>query len=165
MSDFDDAQAFYHPLSDQPAPLYIPDAWTAEHVGLRLVEAFQTLEALPVKAGGRSAWPVYPYEPDDIDAQKEQRQKEQEARRGRADAQRMRSNPTTEAISHMNRCFDWLWILDHQAPGSTRTVVAWATHEAREFDSEGDRRLELKAARLGLELVADQLNIRREAVF
>jgi hypothetical protein len=164
MVDFDDA-TFFDPLRGRDEELRTPDCWTPEHVGLRLVEAFQTLEALPEKRGGSSAWPPYPYEQEDIEAQNEQREQESANRRGRNDGPRQRIAPSMQAITHMHRAIDWLWLLEHHSPGSARRVVHWATSESRNYNPTGRVRLELKDARAGLTRLANHLNIRREAVF
>ncbi|MDB5596235.1 MAG: hypothetical protein JWM36_3196 [Hyphomicrobiales bacterium] len=164
MDDFEDG-AFFDPLRGRDEEVRVPNCWTPEHVGLRLVEAFQTLNALPEKQGGSSAWPPYPYEQEDIEAQREQREKEAATRRGRGDGPRQRIAPSMQSITQMQRAFDWLWILDHQSPGSARRVVHWASSESQSFNPVGRVRLELKDARMGLSLIASHLDIRREPVF
>jgi hypothetical protein len=59
----------WHPLSGHQAPEYIPPTWDGPHAGLRLIQAFKTLRAIPVANGPRfksGSWAPHPMEWIDI---------------------------------------------------------------------------------------------------
>jgi hypothetical protein len=59
------AEERWNPLEFQTAPEYVPNMWDGPHCGVRLVQAFKTLSALPTANGPRfnsGYWPKHPME-------------------------------------------------------------------------------------------------------
>ena len=59
------AEDRWNPLEHVSAPEYVPSLWDGPHCGVRLVQAFKTLSAIPVAKGPSSRsgyWPRHPME-------------------------------------------------------------------------------------------------------
>lgn len=55
-----DAANDWHPLDGVPAPDYVPERWTPEHVQLRMIRAYETVHLIVSRPGPGSArgfWP------------------------------------------------------------------------------------------------------------
>ena len=103
----------------------LPSVWTGEHVGLRLVEAMQTLRLLPsVCRATSSAWPPYLYEFDDLVEQ----HKQGELERTQKIQNRTRVLPSLNEISRMETVI-W-WPMHFLMFGSPQLVeaVMWLSH-------------------------------------
>ena len=150
-----------------------PATWTAEHVGLRLVEAMRTLDRLPRPRGPRAPgnhWPQHRLEWADRLAQAELPEAE---RRERAGAQlcEIALRPSGAAIDRMDHALEWLRALRALEPELAITVTLWAHRLAR---GRSMRRLcrergwtpqaFYKRRRLALEAIADALRRRGEPV-
>ncbi|WP_028164092.1 hypothetical protein [Bradyrhizobium elkanii] len=112
----------FDPLDEQPM---LPSVWTGEHVGLRLVEAMQTLRLLPGEGlGSRSAWPPYLYEFDDLVEQ----QRQGELERTQQIQNRTRVSPSLTEISRMELVIWWpMHFLMFGAPHLVESVM-WLSH-------------------------------------
>jgi hypothetical protein len=83
----------------------LPVVWDADHVGLRLTEAFRTLRLLPAPRpnGYGRAWPAYTYEFADLLAQQEQGELERTQRLQNS----VRPSPSLSEITAMERALAW----------------------------------------------------------
>lgn len=121
-------------LDDQPLePAVVPERWTAEHVGARLVEAMATLDRLPRPRGPRAPgnhWPRHRLEWADQIAQSELPEAE---RRERAAARlsELALRPSGAAIDRMDRALDWLRDLRAQNPDLALIATLWAHRAAK----------------------------------
>jgi hypothetical protein len=111
----------FDPLDDPALPM----VWTGEHVGLRLVEAMQTLRLLPGGSGGTmSTWPSYLYEFDDLVEQ----QKQGELERTQKIQNRTRISPSLNEISRMELVIWWpMHFLMLSSPRLVEAVM-WVSH-------------------------------------
>ena len=110
----------------------VPPAWTAEHVGLRLVEAFRTLDRMPRAKGPRQPgnhWPRTRLEWADRLAQAELPEAERRAREALHNALALR--PSGREIDQMDRALDWLRDLRAVDPGLALVTSLWALRTAR----------------------------------
>ena len=110
----------------------LPPDWTPEHVALRLVEAFRTLDRMPRVAGPRQAgnhWPRHRMEWADHLAQAEL----PEAERRERDALRnaLAARPDGAAIARMDAALEWLRDLRGIDPGLALVTSLWALRAAR----------------------------------
>lgn len=159
----------WHPLDGAPAPEYVPPQWDGPHVGLRLIQAFKTLAAMPNRTltGIGSYWPEYWHDWADLLAREEmeQAQKEQEAR----SQNRVRIRPTAQEVSRMETAIVWPGRYLGSMPQVSRVVQRVAVARSRELDiGYVARRLrrnpkQVRAEnRLGLDVIAEGL--RRDVV-
>ncbi len=109
-----------------------PDAWTSDHVALRLVEAFRVLDAMPRVSGPRQTgnhWPRHRVEWADQIAQAELPEAERRARSERRTAQLLR--PGAAEIARMDAALEWLRELRGHDPGLALVTSLWALRAAR----------------------------------
>lgn len=110
----------------------LPPAWTAEHVGQRLVDAMRTLDRLPRVKGPRAAgnhWMPTQLEWADRLAQAELPEAERREREERRNSLALR--PSGAAIDRMDRALDWLRELRDRDPGLALVTSLWALRAAR----------------------------------
>ena len=117
---------------DAPDDPSLPPLWTPEHVALRLVEAFRTLDKMPRPRGPRAAgnhWPAHRLEWADHVSQAELPDAERRDRDAKRNALAFR--PSGTAIAQMDVALDWLRALrDHQA-NLALVMSFWALRAAR----------------------------------
>ena len=110
------------------APLEIPRAWGGAHVGVRLVEGFETLLALPGVGMRRAAgfWPRYNYEWEDLLAQQEQEADEKNKQQHAQN--RVRLSPSVAEITNMETALAWPanYLRDFPALMRATNAVAFA---------------------------------------
>jgi hypothetical protein len=141
----------WHPLDGVSAPEYVPEAWIGPHVGLRLVEAFKTLAALPAHFGPQlphNFWPrYYRHEWEDLLAQQEAAQEDKQLR---AEAfNRARIMPSRRDVGHMEIALVWPARYLRTRPIVMRVVQCVACWRARGVETEHiARRLRQGAARV-----------------
>jgi hypothetical protein len=160
----------WHPLSGHKAPEYVPPFWIGPHVGLRLVEAFRTLQNMPINgvpSGFVNSWPEYRYSWTDELAQagadQEQQQSEAKARNY------TKINPSAQAIARMEQAIVWPARYLAGVPQLLRTVgpgvIAKSRNRPLTYAAERLRmpaRLFRRWYHEGLDLIAEGL--RRNAV-
>jgi hypothetical protein len=150
-----------------------PERWSADHVALRLVEAFRTLDRMPKVKGPRQAgnhWPRHRLEWADQLAQAELPAAE---RRERADRQNLLAlRPDGAAIARMDRALEWLRDLRAIDPGLALVTSFWALRAARRRSVRALCREKgwvpatfYKLRGRALATLADELNRRGVAVF
>ena len=82
----------------------IPATWNGPHVGRRLADAMRTLALLPMGCGsGRTVWPAYCYEWDDLLAQ----QAQGELERTQQLQNRIRLLPSSRELQRMEAAICW----------------------------------------------------------
>ena len=111
----------------------VPDRWTPHHVGVRLVDAFKTLERTPRVPGPRepgAAWPSYQYDWADRLAQAEQTATERKDRE-RQQNNNVRIRPSAVELQQMDAAFDWLRQLREFDEGFAVQLVAWTVRSAK----------------------------------
>jgi hypothetical protein len=109
-----------------------PPRWTADHVAVRLVDAFRTLDRMPRPKGPRAAgnhWPAHRLEWADQVAQAELPDAERRARDARRNALAFR--PCGLEIARMDLALDWLRALRAHDPDMAAMVSVWALRAAR----------------------------------
>lgn len=133
--------------------------WNADMVGERMIEAFETLRAIP-SSGGGSAWPaaiIYTF--DDKTFQEETRDKKAWA------WTRVKPSPSPQAISRMNDCLEWpnRYLRNHE--GASRCLLLWAITRAYRRSIEKKLRARRwsrstfeRKRREGCQLIANGLN-------
>ena len=110
----------------------LPAAWTQEHVAMRLVEAFRTLDKMPRVKGPRQAgnhWPQHRLEWADHLAQAELPAAERRERDARRNVLAFR--PDGAAIARMDVVLDWLRDLRAVDPDLALLLSLWALRAAR----------------------------------
>lgn len=164
-------------LADAPkepaAPALLLSSWTPEHVALRLVEAFRTLDLMPRVESPRQTgnhWPRHRIEWADRLAQAELPEAERREREARRNEQAFR--PSGAAIARMDTALDWLRDLRAIDPGLALVTSLWALRAARRRSLRALCRekgwapatfYKLRARALGQ--LASSLNARGVAVF
>lgn len=134
-------------LVDRPR---LPAAWTAAHVGVRLIEAHKVLERSPASIwpkGFGAAWPLYKVEAS-------------EELVAPGEARRPRGAPSAEAVARMNEAILWPMQFLANRPGAAADVNFWAQDaawEQMEFDARS-------APWDLLQVIADCLNAAKEPV-
>jgi hypothetical protein len=167
------AEDRWNPLEHITAAEYIPPVWIGAHAGLRLVQAFKTLSAIPVANGPRfksGYWAPYPMEAIDIVAKEYEYLNDfGQAREAAQQWARTRHRATPEEVSRMEAALSWPARYLHTRPLVCRLVLAVA--QLRSIGWESDRiarRLHKPAAvarrvnRTGLDEIA--AGLRRDAV-
>ena len=158
---------------DDEATTRPPERWTPEHVALRLVEAFRTLDRMPRVKGPRQAgnhWPQHRLEWADQLAQAELPAAE---RRERADRQHLLAlRPDGVAITRMDTALEWLRDLRAIDSGLALVTSFWALRAARRRSVRALCREKgwvpatfYKLRGRALARLADELNRRGVAVF
>lgn len=113
----------------------LPPQWSGPHVGLRLVDGFETLRAMPLgdhKSSAGSAWPSYMYEFDDLLAQ----QKQGELERTMRAQNRTRVSPSVREITRaIEVCYWPTKYLSHEHLHLCEAVNAVAFAHALGFDA------------------------------
>ena len=93
------------------APEYIPPRWDGPHTGLRLIQAFKTLSAIPVANGPRfksTWWPHAPMEWIDIKAKEHEYLNDlDQAREAARQWARTRHRASPEEVSRMEAALSW----------------------------------------------------------
>jgi hypothetical protein len=170
------AEERWNPLEHVSAAEYVPGVWDGPHCGVRLVQAFKTLAALPTANGPRfnsGFWPKHPMEWIDIVAKEHEFLNDygQAAEAARQWA-RTRHRCTPEEVSRMEMALSWGARYLHHRPLVCRLTLAVA--QLRSIGFEGDRiarRLRKPAAtvrrtnRAGLDAIAAGLRRDGVAVF
>ena len=157
----------------ESAPAARPERWTAEHIALRLVEAFRTLDRLPKVKGPRQTgnhWPSHRLEWVDQLAQAELPDAE---RRERVERQNVLSlRPDSAAIARMDLALEWLRDLRAIDPGLALVTSYWALRAARHRSVRALCREKgwvpatfYKLRAKALARLADDLNRRGDVVF
>ena len=122
-----------HPLDDPTSPdTPLPPAWTPEHVALRFVEAFRTLDRMPRVATPRQTgnhWPLHRLEWADQLAQAELPASERRERDALRNALALR--PDAAAIARMDAALEWLRDLRAVDTGLALVTSYWALRVAR----------------------------------
>ena len=123
-----------HPpaLEDLVAPDVPPPVWTPEHVALRLVEAFRTLDRMPRVATPRQTgnhWPLHRLEWADQLAQAELPEAERREREARRNS--LAQRPSGREIDRMDAALEWLRELRQHDPGVALVTSLWALRTAR----------------------------------
>ena len=114
------------------ADVPLPPEWTSEHVALRLVEAFRTLDRMPRVAGPRQVgnhWPLHRMEWADHLAQAELPEAERRERNALRNTLMLR--PDGAAIARMDAALEWLRDLRGIDPGLALVTSLWALRAAR----------------------------------
>lgn len=112
----------------------VPAEWTPEHVGVRLIEAFEVLARSAMRPGPRqfaNGWPAMVHEfADMVDAQA-RTLAEKEKQQARA------ARPTTDELSRMEEALRWP--MDHLAgrPLAADSLMLWAYAKAGNRDMYG----------------------------
>jgi hypothetical protein len=122
----------WHPLSGHKCPEFIPPIWCGPHCGLRLIEAFRTLQAMPINGvprGFMNSWPEYRHEWVDELAQAGADQEQQQAEARARNYTKI--VPGAEAISRMEQCVIWPGRYLADVPQLLRTVGAGVVAKAR----------------------------------
>jgi hypothetical protein len=166
----------WNPLEHVTAVEYLPATWDGPHCGVRLVQAFKTLSAIPVAKGPSSKsgyWPSVPMEAVDIIAKEfEYLNDYGQAREAAQQWARTRHRATPEEVSRMEAALSWPARYLCQRPLVCRLTLAVA--QLRSVGWEGDRiarRLHKPAAmvrrtnRAGLDAIAAGLRRDGVAVF
>jgi hypothetical protein len=131
----------WNPLEHVSAPEYVPGVWDGPHCGVRLVQAFKTLAALPTANGPRfqsGYWAPYPMEWIDIVAKEHEYLNDygQTAEAARQWA-RTRHRATPEEVSRMEAALSWPARYLCHRPLVCRLTLAVA--HFRSIGFEGDR--------------------------
>lgn len=116
-----------HEAPHRPADDGLPDTWTPEHVGKRIVEAFETLAKLPRVRGPKdpgNAWPQHLYDRADLNAQASLSEAEQRDRQ--RERHRTVGRATGEDLRRLDIVFDWLRELHRADEELCRVVQTWA---------------------------------------
>ena len=117
----------WDPIASAPPP-----RWTPDHVAVRLVDAFRTLDRLPRPKGPRIAgnhWPSHRLEWADKVAQAELPEAERRDREARRNALAFR--PSGAEIARMDLALDWLRALRDHDPKLAMVTSLWALRAAR----------------------------------
>lgn len=117
---------------EAPVDVALPPRWTPDHVAVRLVEAFRTLDRMPRPRGPRAAgnhWPGHRLEWADKVAQAELPEAERRERDARRNALALR--PSGADIARMDLVLDWLRTLRDHDPELALLASFWALRAAR----------------------------------
>lgn len=126
-------------IKTRPLGNEIPDQWDYEHVGRRLVDALRTLRNLPDSgrpAGYGSPWPSYTHEWGDLLAQ--QQAEIEDKKRGEAQANWVRVQPSAKEISRMEILL--YGAIPHAATRSeiaAKAALVWATKKSVKENTSG----------------------------
>jgi hypothetical protein len=134
----------WNPLSDGPEPEFLPVEWSGPHVQVRMVDAWKTLNRMPVgqikPKGWGSAWPAYSHEWSDLMNLVEDGKIEAYYRQ----ANRVRVLPSARDISIMESVIEWPW----EYLRSARSVLI-VNVCARVASFGGDLQREIRRKRYG----------------
>ena len=127
MTQLDDAgwPRITHPLDGNPPPEYVPPLWTAEHVGVRILEAYKAMTLLPPMKLPKLSATAWPASEDDPEVYKELSVDEL-ARRSHKPARL-----TPRELSLIDTVNQWIWTM-HGAGRDVSVVSSWAYARARE---------------------------------
>jgi hypothetical protein len=128
----------WSPLDGVPAPEYVPAEWNGPHVSVRLVDAWRTLNKIPMmRASPRTFgrwWPQYRVEWDDLLAMIGAGELESMQR----EANRVRILPSAKEISQMEIAINWpMNYLDNERAVLVVNVCA----RIASFDGDLDREI------------------------
>lgn len=151
----------------------LPAAWTPEHVGARLIDAFVTLDRMPPIRGPRGPgghWPRPVTEWADQLAQAELEESERRTRQQAAN--RTVITPSAIEITQMEWVFGWLQELRCVDTAMASMMTLWALRAARGQSIKrlcyekhwAPRTLWRKRAK-ALVMIAERLNLRAARVF
>lgn len=112
----------------------VPTEWTPEHVGVRLIEAFEVLSRSVMRPGPRqyaNGWPAMVHEFSDMVDAQARTLAEKEKQQARV------SRPTTDELSRMEEALRWP--MDHLAgrPLAADALMLWAYAKAGNRDMDG----------------------------
>ena len=166
----------WNPLEHVTAAEYVPPVWIGAHVGLRLIQAFKTLAAMPAASGPSSKsgyWPSHPMEWIDIKAKEHEWLNDYEQQREAARQwARTRHRATPEEVGRMEAALSWPARYLNQRPLVMRLVqqVAWSRARGIETDKIAHRLHKPPATvrrinRAGLDAIAAGLRRDDVAVF
>ncbi|UVO34690.1 hypothetical protein KUL72_24895 [Bradyrhizobium arachidis] len=152
---------------------YVPSAWDGPHVGLRLVEAYQTLAALPERGrpsrSARGFWPQIFRDPDDNENHTEAWEAMSETEQAELMKFNHRKRPSAQDISRMEAALAWPVEYLASDPDLSKIAQGVAFYRALGYDSDyaamklrRDWRVVKKLNRQALDRVAACL--RRDAV-
>ncbi|WP_342361375.1 hypothetical protein [Terrarubrum flagellatum] len=128
----------WHPLDGVPAPDYVPERWTGEHVMLRLIKAFEILNLVMSAPGPRSPsglWPGIRRERKEVEDV--EYAIESAALRGEVDRRptlvRAKSDITARMIHEMEHALYWpaQFVVDRN---ERRALLTWAMAKAAKRD-------------------------------
>jgi len=139
----------WNPLDGVPAPEYIPPEWNGPHVGVRLTDAWRTLNKLPMPRfyprGFGRWWPSYRIEWDDLLSMIGAGELEAMQRQ----ANRVRILPSAKEISAMEQAIAWpLDYLETARAVLVVSVCARVTSWTGELDPD-DLQREIKRRNYG----------------
>jgi hypothetical protein len=133
----------------------IPTAWTPEHVGVRLIEAFEVLSRSGVRVGPGAygnGWPAMVHEfADMVDAQA-RALAEKEKQQARA------ARPTADELSRMNEALAWPMAYLDGKPLQSDALMLWAYASATGRDMAGMLNHRKKRATAKAEAAARRAN-------
>lgn len=95
-------------IDDPLKPYEIPSRWTAEHVMVRMIWAFETLARMRIKVGPKGygrGWPAYVHEWADLVAQEET--EAAEVKRRTFERRDVILPPSARDVSLMEEAFQW----------------------------------------------------------
>jgi hypothetical protein len=131
------------PIEHVSAPEYVPSFWDGPHCGVRLVQAFKTLSAIPVAKGPSTRsgyWPHHPMEWIDIVAKEHEWLNDYgQASEAARQWARTRNRCTPEEVSRMEAALSWPARYLCHRPLVCRLTLAVA--QLRPIGFEGDRLL------------------------
>lgn len=133
---------------DDPLKPYEPPAqWTAAHVMVRLVHAFETLFRLRVRigpAGYGSGWPQYVYTGADLNAQEESADEDAKHRNKYATTD-VHLPPSAHDVTLMDEALAWpVRFLGHRRHNRV-LIVGWAMRRARGGSDNASRMVAVEA--------------------
>jgi hypothetical protein len=138
----------------------IPTAWTPEHVGVRLIEAFEVLSRSGARVGPSqygNGWPAMVHEfADMVDAQA-RALAEKEKQQARA------ARPTSDEVSRMNEALAWPMTYLDGRPLVSDALTLWAYASATGRDMAGMLNHRKKRATAKAEEMARRANAMPQA--
>jgi hypothetical protein len=108
--------------------VHLPSAWTADHVAIRLVDAFTILRKLPKPRGPKSpgnSWPEYAYTFADVVGWSDLPAGERAERD--KDLNKVSDRPTSRDLAIMEAAFEWLrWL--RTVDDAIARIIALTSH-------------------------------------
>jgi hypothetical protein len=134
----------------------IPDRWTAEHVMMRIIWAFDTLALCPGRAwpmGHKSGWPAYLYEFEDFTGLGigDETPEQTAIRVAEERIEQWRPRPKAKEVSMMEEAFRWPVTY---LSGEKIHIVRWAFERSRNM---GEKRGIITSVRSEAERISNGL--------